>query len=150
MSLTYSQNSLRIVSTDSDYQYYTLVAESCRDMSAYLNSYLHIQYSGSNQFSVALQQHNVECDSSVAPFPETWDEVQAARYSSGNDIYIPWSHFKINHKRATALAIKSFRSSAPTTLTKIEIVPKPPSNWKVPSKVEATCSNYASYAKTTI
>ncbi|KAH6660640.1 hypothetical protein BKA67DRAFT_60931 [Truncatella angustata] len=135
MSLTYGKNSLTIKSDDADYAFYTQISESCSDYTSYSGSYLHIAYSGSNKFSVALQQHNSQCNESIAPFPETWDSLEAARYSSANDIYMPMSHFNINQTRVVGFALLGFYSTDSTVLSKIEIVPSIPSKFTVPSKL---------------
>lgn len=133
-----SNGRLTITSSDTDYSYFTVIADGCRDMNAYKNSYLHIAYTGSDDFSVALQQSNSQCSDTVAPYPETWDEVDASYYNNaaGTDIYIPWSHLNINHARTVAIALRSFRKpTTPTVFSKIEVVRSPPTNWKVPAKI---------------
>jgi len=104
-------------------------------MTMYDGSYLHIAYTGSNAFTVALQQHNSACDETIAPYPETWDSLEAARYATANDIYIPMNHFNINKSRAIGIALKGFYKTDPVTLTKIEIVKSVPASFKVPTKL---------------
>ncbi|KAL7629665.1 hypothetical protein AAE478_001188 [Parahypoxylon ruwenzoriense] len=135
LSLTWGSRSLTIKSSDSDYAFYTQVSGTCRDMTSFKGSYLHIAYSGSNKFTVALQQHNSACDENIAPFPETWDSVEAARYSSASDIYIPMSHFNIVHNRAVGVALKGFYTTDSVVLTKVEIVPSIPASFKIPTKL---------------
>lgn len=135
MTLTWGSNKLTIKSDDADYAFYTQVSGTCRDMSSYDKSYLHIAYSGSNAFTVALQQHNSACDETIAPYPETWDSIEAARYATATDIYIPMSHFNINKGRVVGLALKGFYKSDPVTLSKIEIVNSVPTSFKVPNKL---------------
>ncbi|KAK8189213.1 hydrolase-like protein [Phyllosticta capitalensis] len=136
MTLTWGGNSLKIVSPDSDYAFYTQVSATCRDMTSYDGDYLHIAYSGSNAFTVALQQHNPTCNEQIAPYPETWDSLEAARYSTGNkDIYIPMSHFNIARGRVIGLAFKGFYTQNPTTFTKVEIVPSVPAGVTIPNKL---------------
>lgn len=77
MNLTWGANKLIIQSNDADYAYYTQLSGSCRDMTMYDGSYLHIAYTGSNAFTIALQQHNSACDETIAPYPETWDSLEA-------------------------------------------------------------------------
>jgi peptidoglycan/xylan/chitin deacetylase (PgdA/CDA1 family) len=127
MRLTWGPNQLKIVSPDPDYSLYTQVSATCRDMRPYEGDYLHISYTGSTAFSIALQQHNSQCNENIAPYPETWDEVEAIRYASNGDIYIPLSHFHIDKSRVIGIAIKSFYSTSPTTLKLVEIVPSIPS-----------------------
>lgn len=71
ITLTWGTKQLTIKSTDPDYSFYTQVTASCRDMTSYKGSYLHIAYSGTNAFTVALQQHNTACNKSANPYPET-------------------------------------------------------------------------------
>jgi peptidoglycan/xylan/chitin deacetylase (PgdA/CDA1 family) len=135
MSLTWGKKSLTIKASDSDYAFYTQLTGTCRDMTSYEGSYLHIAFSGSNKFTIALQQHNSECNENIAPYPETWDSLEAARYSSGGNIYIPLSHFNIIQTRVIGLALKGFYSTDSTVLTKIEIVGSVPANFKIPTKL---------------
>ncbi|CUS09219.1 unnamed protein product, partial [Tuber aestivum] len=114
---------------DTDYAFYSQISATCRDMSTYEGGYLHIAYSGSNLFTVALQQHNSGCNEAVAPYPETWDVVEARRYSSASDIYVPISHFNIIKSRVIGVALKAFQSSASTVITRIEIVQTVPSSF---------------------
>ena len=135
MTLTYGTNKLTIKTEDSDLSYYTQVTETCRDLTSFDGGYLHIAYSGSNTFSVALQQHNSACNENIAPYPETWDSIEAARYASATDIYIPMTHFNIVRKRSIAVALKGFYTTNPTTFTKVEIVKTIPSGFTIPAKL---------------
>lgn len=135
MSLTWGKKSLTIKSSDSDYAFNTQLTGTCRDMTSFQGSYLHIAFSGSNKFTVALQQHNAQCNEKIAPYPETWDSLEAARYSSGGDIYIPMSHFNIIQTRVIGIALKGFYSTESTVLTKMEIVNSIPANFKIPNKL---------------
>ncbi|KAK7924459.1 hypothetical protein PG985_006513 [Apiospora marii] len=135
ISLTWGNKQLTIKSSDSDYAFYTQLSGSCRNLHSFDGSYLHIAYSGSNKFSVALQQHNSQCSEDIAPFPETWDSLEAARYSSGSDIYIPISHFNIDRSRVIGLAFKGFYTTESVVLKKVEIVPSIPASFKIPSKL---------------
>ena len=135
MTLTWGANELTIQSNDADYAFYTQLSGSCRDMTMYDESYLHIAFAGSNAFTVALQQHNFACDETIAPYPETWDSLEAARYATANDIYIPMNHFNINKGRTIGVALKGFYKVDPVTLTKIEIVKSVPASFKVPTKL---------------
>ncbi|KAL2878013.1 hypothetical protein SGCOL_006760 [Colletotrichum sp. CLE4] len=124
-----------IKAPDADYSYYTQFGDGCTDMTMYDGSYLHVAYSGSTKFTIAMQQHNTQCSDTVAPFPETWDSLEAARYATGNDIYIPISHFNIIRKRAVGLAFKGFYTNEAVTLTKVEIVSSVPANTLIPNKL---------------
>jgi len=134
MTLKYASGKLTITSPDADYSFYTQLSGSCSDMSKYKGSYLHIAYTGSTKFTVALQQHNQGCNSEVAPYPETWDSAEATRYANGKDIYIPMSHFNVEMSRVIGFAFKGFYSSEPVTFSVIEIVPSVPSGFSVPAK----------------
>jgi len=96
MSLQYAGGKLTIKSPDADYSYYTQVSGGCADFTKYKGSYLHIAYTGTTAFTVAFQQHNSQCNTEIAPFPETWDSAEAGRYAKNGHIYIPISHFNIN------------------------------------------------------
>jgi len=111
------------------------LTNKCADLRQYASAYLHIAYSGSNKFSVALQQHNARCDETIAPFPETWDSLEAARYSSDRDIYIPINHFNVNLTRTIGFNLRGFYTSETTTISRIEIVNKVPNGWIMPSKL---------------
>jgi peptidoglycan/xylan/chitin deacetylase (PgdA/CDA1 family) len=135
MNLEWGTNKLTIQSNDADYAFYTQLSGSCRDMTMYDGSYLHIAYTGSNAFTIALQQHNSACDETIAPYPETWDSLEAARYATATDIYIPMNHFNTNKSRAIGVALKGFYKIDPVTLTKVEIIKSVPANFKVPAKL---------------
>lgn len=136
LKTTYSGGKLTIVSDDTDLAYYTQITDNCRDMRSYEDAYLHVQYSGSNKFTIALQQHNSACNTNIAPYPETWDVVSADRYAvSATDIYVPLAHFSINKARTIGFAFKAFTTTNPTTFAKIEIVSTAPANVIIPSKV---------------
>ncbi|KAK1960836.1 polysaccharide deacetylase [Colletotrichum sublineola] len=135
LSLSWGQNSLTIVASASDYAFTTLMSNGCRDLRSHSGSYLHIAYSGHTKFSVSLQQHNSQCNSGVAPYPETRDSLEAGRYATGNDIYIPISHFNINLQRVSSVAIRGIYSSEPVVLSKIEVVPSIPSGVSIPRKL---------------
>jgi peptidoglycan/xylan/chitin deacetylase (PgdA/CDA1 family) len=134
MTLKYNSGKLTITSNDADYSFYTQVSGSCSDYSKYKGSYLHIAYSGSTKFTVALQQHNSGCNADIAPFPETWDSAEASRYAKNGHIYIPMSHFNVEFTRVIGFALKGFYSTDPVTLSVIEIVPSVPAGFGIPAK----------------
>ncbi|KAK0714805.1 carbohydrate esterase family 4 protein [Lasiosphaeris hirsuta] len=133
--VTQGNNFIAIQTNDSDLSWNTQLTNKCADLRAYSGAYLHIAYSGSNKFSVALQQHNAKCNDAIAPFPETWDSLEAARYASATDIYMPINHFNVNLTRTIGFNLRGFYSNDPTYLTKIEIVDKVPNGWVMPSKL---------------
>ncbi|KAJ4305927.1 hypothetical protein N0V90_001460 [Kalmusia sp. IMI 367209] len=137
MTVSISGNKATIKSTDADYSFYTQVSASCTDMSKYKGSYLHLAYSGSTAFTVALQQHNSKCDDTIAPYPETWDSLEATRYAKDGHIYMPINHFNIELTRTVGIAIKGFYKSDPVVLSTIEIIPSVPSTHSIPNKLES-------------
>ncbi|KAK3996183.1 hypothetical protein QBC44DRAFT_318343, partial [Cladorrhinum sp. PSN332] len=137
MTVTFGNKEMTIRTNDSDLSWNTQLANKCADLRSYAGGYLHIAYKGSNKFSVALQQHNAKCDETIKPFPETWDSVEAPRYASASDIYIPINHFNVNLTRALGFNLRGFYSTEATTISKIEIVDAPPKTWtlKTPAKL---------------
>ncbi|CAK7198154.1 hypothetical protein SEUCBS139899_000812 [Sporothrix eucalyptigena] len=128
-------NRVQLYTNDSDLAWYSSLADKCADITAFKDAYLHIPYSGSNKFTVSLQQANRDCNPDVAPYPETWDSLEAARYASDTDIYMPLSHFNVDLSRVTTFAFKGFYTTATTTLHKIEIVPSVPAGFVIPNKL---------------
>ncbi|PVH73056.1 carbohydrate esterase family 4 protein [Cadophora sp. DSE1049] len=122
---------------NADLSYYTQISSGCSDIRSYDNSYVHISYTGSPAFTIALQQHNPTCNPDINPYPYTWDSVEASRYSNSGktDIYIPISHFSINRAVVIGFSLKGFYTSTTTTIMKIEIVKSVPSDFLVPSKL---------------
>lgn len=135
MTLTFGNNELTIRTNDSDLAWNTQLTSKCADLRSYAGGYLHIAYTGSNKFSVALQQHNAQCDDKIKPYPETWDSLEAARYGTATDIYMPLNHFNVNLTRSIGFSLKGFYSTSPTTISKMEIVDALPSGWKLPTKL---------------
>ncbi|KAI0409482.1 hypothetical protein F4802DRAFT_145661 [Xylaria palmicola] len=135
LQITYKRNSMTLQTTDADLMWQTQISETCRDMRSYDGAYLHIAYTGSNKFTVALQQHNAQCDNDAMPYPATWDSVEAARYASATDVYIPLSHFNIDRSKVIGVALKGFYSSTATVFSRIEIVGRVPSGFKIPVKL---------------
>lgn len=139
MTVTFGKNQITIRTNDSDLGWNTQLGAKCFDLTPYASSYLHIAYSGSNKFSIALQQHNSKCDDTIKPYPETWDSLEAARYSfnDGKDIYMPISHFNINLTRSIGFNLRGFYSpSESTIISKIELLPSlPSSSISIPPKL---------------
>ncbi|KAK3687245.1 glycoside hydrolase/deacetylase [Podospora appendiculata] len=135
MTVTYGNKMITVSTNDSDLSWNTQLASGCADMRNYTNAYLHIAYSGSNKFSVAMQQHNALCDENIKPYPETWDSLEVARYASATDIYMPISHFHINLTRAIGFNLRGFYTTNPTYISKIEVVDSIPAGWTMPSKL---------------
>ncbi|KAI0429570.1 hypothetical protein F5Y09DRAFT_257339 [Xylaria sp. FL1042] len=137
LNITYARNKMTLKTNDADLSWVTQVAETCLDMRKYDGAYLHIAYTGSNKFTVALQQHNAKCDNDAQPYPETWDSLEAARYATAadTDIYIPMNHFNVDRSRAVGFALKGFYTTAATVISKIEVVASVPASFKVPVKL---------------
>ncbi|GAW20745.1 hypothetical protein ANO14919_102560 [Xylariales sp. No.14919] len=137
LTVTYGSGKMTLKTADADLGWFTQVSETCRDMRAFDGSYLHIAYTGSNKFTVALQQHNAQCDNDAQPYPATWDSLEAARYATATDIYIPMSHFNIDRSKVVGIALKGFYAAdgAATVFSRIEVVPKVPASFKVPVKL---------------
>ncbi|RPA90453.1 glycoside hydrolase/deacetylase [Choiromyces venosus 120613-1] len=136
ITCTWGGDGLTITSSDTDFSFYSQFDNGgCQDVSGWDNQFVHIQFSGSADFSIAMQQNNAQCNTELAPYPETWDIVYAADYSDGSDIFIPVQHFNIIKSRAVGLAFKAFRNpNAQTKLSLIEIVAQLPSGRSVPQK----------------
>jgi len=135
MTVTWGIGSVKIVSNDADYSFYTQFDGNCKDITGQEGSYLHVKYTGSTAFSIALQQHNTGCNPNISPYPATWDEVEASRYANNGDIYVPLSHFNVNKQYAIGLAFKAWYTTAATTFTLVEIVKSVPAGISIKSKL---------------
>ncbi|KAH8676890.1 carbohydrate esterase family 4 protein [Tricladium varicosporioides] len=122
---------------NSDLSWYTQLSGGCTDFTPNDKGYLHIAYTGSNSFTIALQQHNPTCNPDINPYPFTWDSVEASRYSDSGktNIYVPLSHFNIDRTKTIGFAFKGFFTNTATVITKVEIVTTVPSGTLVPSKL---------------
>jgi peptidoglycan/xylan/chitin deacetylase (PgdA/CDA1 family) len=123
---------------NSDLSWYTqLSGGGCTNVAAYDTGYLHISFTGSADFTIALQQHNPTCDESIAPYPFTWDSVEGSRYSNTakTEIYVPLAHFNIDRTKVIGIALKGFFTSSNSVFSKIEIVKTVPTGFLVPSKL---------------
>ncbi|KAI0999586.1 hypothetical protein K3495_g8611 [Podosphaera aphanis] len=122
---------------DADQAWYSQLANGCSDLTPIQDGYLHIAFSGSNAFSISLQQHNPSCDDKIQPVPFTWDSVEASRYSNSDktDIYVPLTHFNIDRSKSIGIGLKGFYSNSPTSFSKIEITKSVPEGFLVPSKL---------------
>ncbi|KAI1267035.1 hypothetical protein F5Y18DRAFT_354757 [Xylariaceae sp. FL1019] len=135
LKATFSRNTMTLKTNDSDLQWQTQVAETCRDLTEFDGSYLHIAYSGSNKFSIALQQHNDACNNDKVPYPATWDSLEASRYATDTDIYIPMTHFAVDRTKSIGFSVKGFYTQDATTFSKIEIIPSIPASITIPVKL---------------
>ncbi|BFZ59002.1 hypothetical protein YB2330_000001 [Saitoella coloradoensis] len=146
MSATYSSGKLVLSSSDVDLSFYTNFGPECYDLTSFAGGYLHVAYSltagATTDFSIGLQENNPSCSESVAPYPNTWDEVEASHYavasSTANtyNAYIPLNHFDIVKTRSIGLQIGSFTDGKAVTFTRIELLPALPSSVKsIPAKI---------------
>ncbi|KAF4152499.1 hypothetical protein CNMCM6936_000088 [Aspergillus lentulus] len=136
LPIEYGDGYVRFFPTDPDHNYHTqLAAAECFSFLPYSDQYLHIVFSGTNKFSISLNQNNEDCDPYRKPYPETWDSVEAARYTSGNEIYVPLSHFHIDQSRVLSVSFNGFYSKESLTLYKVEIVPELPMGLRVPNRL---------------
>ncbi|KAL1870361.1 hypothetical protein Plec18167_007495 [Paecilomyces lecythidis] len=135
MPVEYGRNSVRLSPTDPDQNYHTQFSSYCFDMRSYDNMYLHVVFSGTDKFSVSLNEHNEHCDPHMRPYPATWDSVEATRYAKDGDIYIPLSHFAIDMLRVLSVSFHGFYTHEPVTLYRVEIVPEVPAYFEVPPKL---------------
>ncbi|KAF4247075.1 hypothetical protein CNMCM8980_007884 [Aspergillus fumigatiaffinis] len=136
LPIEYGDGYVRFFPTDPDHNYHTqLAAAECFSFLPYSGQYLHIVFSGTNKFSISLNQNNEDCDPYRKPYPETWDSVEAARYTSGNEIYVPLSHFHIDQSRVLSVSFNGFYTKESLTLYKVEIVPELPMGLRVPNRL---------------
>lgn len=129
---------MRLLPSNPDHNYHTQLSDSCYDLTQHRDMYLHVEYSGSNAFTISLFQNNGDCNPHRAPYPGASDSVQASRYtssSSAGDIYIPLSHFHVDLELASSIGFHGFYTQRETILHKIEIVKHLPHHVRVPEKL---------------
>ena len=85
---------IRLEPTDPDQNFHTQFnIHGCFSLIPWQSQFLHVVFEGTEEFTVSLNEHNVECEPLRAPFPGVSDSVQASRYlmrtqvgsGSGND-----------------------------------------------------------------
>ncbi|KAM5431691.1 hypothetical protein McanMca71_004925 [Microsporum canis] len=135
MPAEYGEGFLRLRPTNADMNFYTQLSISCNNMTGYKDAYLHVVFKGTDKFSISFTQHNAACDQKRAPYPETWDSVEASRYANGEDIYVPLSHFNIDFTRANSIGFHGFYTREEVTLFKVEIISAPPGAVNTPQKL---------------
>lgn len=138
LNLTATPGSITLYPTDPDQAYHTQLSPAdCFDLLPWQHRYLHIAFSGPATFGISLTQHNQACDPSLHPYPETWDTVEAARYSTttNSDIYIPLEHFAIDLHRVVSVGFSGFYSTDPVTFYVVELVSTIPVSFQVPPKL---------------
>lgn len=145
LNLTTLPGSVTLYPNDPDQAYHTQLSPAqCFNLLPYKDRYLHVVFSGPSAFGISLTQHNLACDPSLHPYPETWDTVEAARYQAGpgpsnstNDIYIPLSHFNIDLHRVVSIGFSGFYTPDPVTFYRVDLVLESalPASFKVPPKL---------------
>ncbi|KAJ5797991.1 uncharacterized protein N7503_007287 [Penicillium pulvis] len=186
---------VRLEPTDPDQNFHTQFnIHGCFSLIPWQNQFLHVVFEGTEEFTVSLNEHNIDCEPLRAPFPGVSDGVQASRYvmrtqfgsgpgndgansgkpsqlttrerklwrkayranngscledgddSDGNDygdgsnedndddadqgsastekteLFIPLSHFRINHNRVVSISFTGFYTNVTLTLRRIEFV----------------------------
>lgn len=134
MPTEYGSGSVTLMPGAVDMGYHTQVGPYCGDLSPYQHMFIHISFSGTDKFTVSLTQHNDECTLSKWA-PVTSDAVEASRYSSGQDIYIPISHFNVDLTRVSSIQINGFYTLEWVKLYKVEITSAAPYDWEEPRKL---------------
>jgi Polysaccharide deacetylase len=141
MPLDNGDGYIRLFPVNADQNYHTQLSSSCFDLRPYDHMYLHITFAGTDEFSISLNQNNEQCNPGLSPYPETWDTVEASRYSISryplqDDIYIPISHFNIDLSRVVSVSLNGFYTDdIPLTLFRVEIVPDIPDDVSMPEKL---------------
>lgn len=127
---------VRLYPSDPDQNYHTqLSALHCTSLQPVHQRFLHVVFSGSAKFSISLNQNNQDCRPDRNPYPATWDTDEAGRYAWGHDIYVPLSHFNIDHSRVVSVSFSGFYTREEVTLHRIEIVKVLPAGILVPAKL---------------
>ncbi|OJJ84311.1 polysaccharide deacetylase family protein [Aspergillus glaucus CBS 516.65] len=127
----------RFYPKDPDQNFHTQVsALHCTNFMPFRERYLHVVFSGSNKFSISLNQNNAECRPGRNPYPATWDTIEVKRYLSGkNDIYVPMSHFAVDLSKIVSVSFNGFYTGESVTLHRIEIIRNLPTGASVPLKL---------------
>lgn len=128
---------VRLSPSNPDHNYHTLLSKSCFNLERYRKMFLHVKFSGSDAFTISLYQHNGACNQDRAPFPGTFDSIEAARYvtDDSGDIYVPLSHFYVDLKRMSSIAFHGFYKNEETVLRRVEIVKYLPKGVYIPKKL---------------
>ena len=169
----YEPGLIHLFPTDPDHNFHTQFgAQGCFSLLPWQGHFLHVVFQGTDQFSVSINEHNAGCNPRYSPFPGVSDSVQASRYvmrtkSQSNpqspasldlaELFIPLSHFRIDHNRVLSISFSGFYTSQPLTLHRVEFVPTvpPPSQsngyFQIPEKLNTgtfvlRCSRPNSFA----
>lgn len=154
LQIEYGQNHhnyVRFYPTDPDQNYHTQVSaqQTCTSLVHLHDRILHVVFSGSQEFSISLNQHNSDCHTGRNPYPATWDSVQASRYMKargrGNgynqdqdqdqDVYVPLAHFHIDLSSVISVSFSGFVGTETVTLRRVEIVKIAPAGTTIPVKL---------------
>jgi hypothetical protein len=81
LTMKYQPGSMQFFPTDPDQNYHTQFGtKGCFSLSPWEHQFLHVEFVGTDQFTVSLNEHNEDCDPRRAPFPGVPDSIQASRY----------------------------------------------------------------------
>lgn len=81
LTMQYQTGSMRLFPTDPDQNFHTqFETNGCFSMIPWQNQFLHVEFVGTDRFTVSLNEHNVDCSPRRAPFPGVPDSIQASRY----------------------------------------------------------------------
>lgn len=81
LTLYHEPGSVSFFPIDPDQNYHTQFnTHGCFSLLPWQDQFLHVIYDGTDQFTVSLNEHNIECSAARAPFPGVPDSVQASRY----------------------------------------------------------------------
>jgi len=80
--MEYQPGSMRLSPTDPDQNFHTqFQTNGCFSLMPWRDQVLHVEFEGTDQFTVSLNEHNADCNPRRAPFPGVPDSVQASRYT---------------------------------------------------------------------
>lgn len=81
LTMQYQPGSMQLFPTDPDQNYHTqFETNGCFSLSPWQHQFLHVEFVGTDQFTVSLNGHNDDCNPRRAPFPGVPDSIQASRY----------------------------------------------------------------------
>ncbi|KAJ5768089.1 hypothetical protein N7533_000672 [Penicillium manginii] len=81
LTIHHEPGSISFFPIDPDQNYHTqFETRGCFSLLPWQDQFLHVVFDGSDQFTVSLNEHNIECSAARAPFPGVPDSVQTSRY----------------------------------------------------------------------
>ncbi|KAJ5668324.1 Glycoside hydrolase/deacetylase beta/alpha-barrel [Penicillium maclennaniae] len=81
LTTQYQPGSMRLFPTDPDQNFHTqFETNGCFSLIPWQDQFLHVEFVGTDRFTVSLNEHNVDCSPRRAPFPGVPDSIQASRY----------------------------------------------------------------------